>query len=115
MENNTNSIIKDLPDAVLVDCAYEAARRGLIEPLRLALLCPDVIAAKVWIRSDIASCLEEKGYKPSDANVSAVLETGDVDDALEDCTDGDWEIIYQAIEQAAACGQLEKEDANESD
>lgn len=65
----------------------------------------DRIAMKIWSVEDVEACLKEEGYEPSEENVNKVLNTHMLD-ALEDCTDWDWEIIHQAIDEA----KIEKEE-----
>ncbi len=57
------------------------------------------IAMKLWQVDDIKSSLEEMGYKPNEWNVDSVINTHELD-ALNDCTDYDWEVISQAINDA---------------
>lgn len=54
------------------------------------------IAMKIWTREDIESVLRDMGYPDTEENVDAVVNSGDLN-ALNDCTDDDWEIIEQAI------------------
>lgn len=65
----------------------------------------DRIAMKIWSVEDVKACLKEDGYEPSEDNVNKVLNTHMLD-ALDDCTDWDWEIIHQAIDEA----KIEKEE-----
>lgn len=65
----------------------------------------DKIAMKIWSVEDVEACLKEDGYESSEDNVNKVLNTHMLD-ALEDCTDWDWEIIHQAIDEA----KIEKEE-----
>lgn len=61
----------------------------------------DYIATVLWSKEDIEAALEEKGYPVTKGNVNAVINSGMLK-ALGDCTDGDWEIIYQAIDNCAS-------------
>ena len=61
----------------------------------------DYIATKLWSKEDIEAALEEKGYPVTEDNVNAVINSGMLK-TLGDCTDGDWEIIYQAIDNCAS-------------
>lgn len=65
------------------------------------LFRPDYFATKLWCDEDVAMALSEKGIEPSQANVSAIINTGMLK-YLGDCTDADWEAINQAI---GACEQ----------
>lgn len=107
-DGHENEFARGLTRDALIACAHEALRRGLIEPLSAVFDCPSVVSAKVWTRDDVRECLADRGYDTSDDNVDAVLCTGDLDDALGDCTDGDWQIIYDAIDDAARSGDFEK-------
>ncbi len=61
----------------------------------------DYIATVLWSKADIETALEEKGYPVTEDNVNAVINSGMLK-CLGDCTDGDWEVIYQTID-AFAC------------
>lgn len=65
----------------------------------------DYIATKLWTTADIKQCLDKEGFEPSDENVDAVISTGMLKN-LGDCTDGDWESIYDAIRWAGKCDSL---------
>lgn len=65
----------------------------------------DYIATKLWERQDIANTLNERGYLGTDAEVDSVLNTGMLE-ALNDCTDTDWEIINQACSEAGFEGRM---------
>lgn len=69
------------------------------------LLRSDYIATKLWSEEDIADCLEEQGHPPTQENINAVLNTG-YTKALNDCSDGDWMIIANAIYEAEKRGDL---------
>lgn len=56
----------------------------------------DYIATKLWSRDDVAACLQEKGFDGTDDEIDAVISAGYLK-YLGDCTDGDWEMIYNAI------------------
>lgn len=74
---------------------------GREDDCRLDLLNrDDYIAMKIWSRNDIASCLEEKGYPVTEENIDRVIDSGELK-GLDFCSDGDWEIIYQAIKRHA--------------
>lgn len=72
------------------------------------LVRSDYIATKLWSEEDIAGCLTERGYSPTQENIDAVLNTGYLR-ALNDCSDGDWQIIYDAITFADKTNSLRKE------
>ena len=73
----------------------------------------DYIARKLWTKQDVAECLKNEGYAGSDAEVAAVINYGI--DILNDCTDGDWAIIYFAIACAENAGEIRKEEDHEHD
>lgn len=84
----------------LVRTAERAMRDGLLSPLMAAKLAPDVIAAKVWTRDDIKDTLQSEGYEGTEEEVGRVIDASNTLSLLDDCTDQDWEIIHQAIENA---------------
>lgn len=57
---------------------------------------PEIIAEKIWTTADVASVLEQVGYEPSEENIAACMNGGYLD-TLNDCTDSDWEIIFQSV------------------
>lgn len=57
----------------------------------------ECIAIKAWSEEDIVNALIENGYNGTDEELSIVMNGQDWD-ALSDCTDDDWEFIYQVIE-----------------
>lgn len=57
----------------------------------------DYIAMNLWTREDIESMLRGMAYPATEENIDAVVNSGDLN-ALNDCTDNDWEIITLAIE-----------------
>lgn len=65
----------------------------------------ETIAAKIWVREDVANQLEAAGFEPSDQNIDAVINTGYLK-KLDDCTDVDWIIIDYAISYAKDCGNI---------
>lgn len=65
----------------------------------------DFIATKLWSREDVAACLEEKGYEGTEEETDEVINTGFLKH-LHDCTDEDWETIYQAIDEAKRLGHI---------
>lgn len=60
----------------------------------------DYFAVKLWSDEDIKSCLAERYFAPSDENVRKVMATGYLG-ALDDCTDAEWDTIYDAIGEEA--------------
>lgn len=60
----------------------------------------ECVALKVWTNEDIASILKECGYKASKNNIKLVVETGRIDE-LNDCTDDEWDILKNAVNEAA--------------
>lgn len=101
-----------MPEAVEDACKKQAAlqsittddlveelyrRNALLNDVQMrVLLSRSYIAWKVWSEEDIASRLVEKGYEPSESNITAVLNSGHCKN-LSECTDSDWEIIDYAI------------------
>lgn len=64
------------------------------------------LAIKVWHKDDVANELEAHGFAPSEQNVNAVVnQNRRTLKCLADCTDEDWEIISEAIQQTK---ELEK-------
>lgn len=57
----------------------------------------DYVAAVLWTREDIAECLKEKGFEGNEENINRVVESGWLD-ALNDCSDVDWNVIFDAID-----------------
>lgn len=55
----------------------------------------EVLAAKVWTNEDIGTVLRERGYRATEKQVTAVINTGKLRE-LEECTDTDWELIGYA-------------------
>ena len=84
----------------LVRTAERAMREGLLSPFEAARLAPDVIAAKVWTRDDVKDALQSEGYEGTEEEVGRVIDASNTLSLLDDCTDQDWEIIHQAIENA---------------
>lgn len=66
----------------------------------------DYFAVKLWSAEDIKICLERRCFEPSDENVRKVEATGYLN-FLEECTDGELDTIYDAIEVANAAKGLE--------
>ena len=64
-----------------------------------ALSRDEYVAAKLWTRADVMAVLKDRGYKGTDEQIDAVINTGMLK-GLNDCTDGDWEIIEMAITEA---------------
>lgn len=56
-------------------------------------------ASILWQEKDVRSELMERGYAPSDKNVSEVMSELDTD-SMEDCSDA-WEFIYKAIDDTS--------------
>lgn len=61
----------------------------------------EFIAMKLWNREDVKQVLREEGYDDTEENVNKVINSGYLN-ALNDCTDDDWEIIRQAIDWTLA-------------
>lgn len=60
----------------------------------------DYFAVKLWSDEDIRSCLADRQFAPSDENVRKVMATGYLG-VLDDCTDDEWNVIYDAIGEEA--------------
>ena len=69
----------------------------------------DYIATTLWSEEDIRGRLMEKGYRGTQDEVDAVLNTGYLKN-LGDCTDGDWQMIDDAIDQAALSNEESREE-----
>lgn len=67
----------------------------------------NIVAWKIWTRDDIAGCLEEKGFEPSEENIDVIHCQTDVSDMLSSCTDGDWQCIYTEIDRKKDSLQLQ--------
>lgn len=73
--------------------------RKITEEEFRAYLDENYIAYKLWSREDVANELLEAGYADSEENIGEVLNAGV--GGLHDCTDDDWQIIQNAIFNAA--------------
>lgn len=60
------------------------------------LVRDDYLAIKAWSRDDVMTALQDKGYKGTEEQIDIVCENI-IPDALSDCTDSDWEVIYDVI------------------
>ena len=60
------------------------------------LIRSDYIASKLWMRDDVIKRLRRSGFKGTEEEVNAVMNTG-ILKGLGDCTDDDWQIIDYAI------------------
>lgn len=69
-----------------------------LQPLDV-IIRDECLAVTVWTNVDVQTALKEVGYEGTDEQVDAVIDRIDPD-ALSDCSDGDWQIIYDAIECA---------------
>lgn len=65
------------------------------------------LATKLWSREDIIEPLTIRGFEATEEAIDAVINTGYLN-ALNDCTDGDWEIIESAITEASRRGYISK-------
>lgn len=79
----------------------------------------DYIATVLWSREDVEDALLENGFKGTAEEIDAVINTGYLR-ALEDCTDGDWYVIDDAIREAERRGEItpieeEEDDDDEED
>ena len=74
----------DLPESVKIDDILYAG---------------DYIAKKLWNCKDVDRALKDLGYEANNDIVDNVINSGMVE-SLNDCTDADWEVIYNAIEYA---------------
>ena len=59
----------------------------------------ECLAVKAWHDEDVQTALKEQGYEGTIEQAYAVINHCDCD-ALCDCTDGEWQIIFDAIEFA---------------
>lgn len=55
----------------------------------------DIVSIKVWTREDIGMCLRNENFLNSEENIDLVA--NHIGEGLADCTDRDWDIIYNAI------------------
>ncbi len=94
------------------------AEKKIIEAYRICpydvILRSDYVATTVWTRQDISCRLEELGYTGSEEEVDAVLKTGYLKN-LGSWTDEDWQMIDEAINEAALksedeCSREDNED-----
>lgn len=67
----------------------------------------DYIAAKLWSDDEIASALAENGYAPTMMNVNTIKNSGLLK-GLEEASDGDWQIIKDAVMANAEDGDIYK-------
>ena len=68
--------------------------------------CKDeYVAAKLWTRADVMAVLKDRGYKGTDEQIDAVINTGMLK-SLGDCTEQDWEIIELAVTEAERRNEL---------
>lgn len=58
----------------------------------------DVLAMKVWSEEDVLTGLREMGFKESKENIEKLDLS--LMKHLEDCTDEEWNVIYNTIEEA---------------
>lgn len=65
----------------------------------------DYIAMKLWTEEDVQRQLWVNGYKGTQDEIDAVVNTGELD-LLYDCTDYDWGCIDYAINTAKINGDL---------
>lgn len=72
----------------------------------------NIVAWKIWTRDDIAGCLEEKGFEPSEENIDVIHCQTDVSDMLSSCTDGDWQCIYTEIGRKKDSLRAKREEAS---
>lgn len=68
-----------------------------------------VLLERYYSGEDIRGRLMERGYRGTQDEVDAVLNTGYLKN-LGDCTDGDWQVIDDAIDQAALSNEESRED-----
>lgn len=74
------------------DSPTDLFAQAVIRPL-------NVVAQKIWTTQDIAHMLEDENIEPTDDNIQKVIDTG-ILDHLSDCTDSEWNVIKDAIEEA---------------
>lgn len=65
----------------------------------------EYVAVKVWLKEDIEQKLKEMGFAPSPKNVKKV---SNLCGMLSVCTDGDWCIIENVINDLAKLDKLDK-------
>lgn len=87
------------PKCKVTGVCPETKSCGMMPKYQDLLNRSDFIATTLWTEEDIRNRLIENGYEGSDEEVSAVLNTGLLKN-LGDCTDGDWQMIDDAIKTA---------------
>lgn len=92
----------------LSSCDLNGCRISAWKCPKLLSYSNEEIAVKRWSREDIRACLESEGYHTAESDIDAVIDTGYLD-ALNDCTDADWQIIYDAIAEAVRRGDITRE------
>lgn len=65
---------------------------------------PDCVGVKIWNRADVAEVLDHCGFAMSQENVDRVI-LADIG-VLDECFEEEWNVIENAVQQAAECGLL---------
>lgn len=107
----------------IYDLIIETCEENGVEPVSVIVtpafdISETKVAYKVWSRDDIKGVLQEKNCKGDNNEIDAVINTGWLD-ALNDCTDEDWQTIANAIEYAISIGNIvpiqDKDESDETD
>lgn len=71
-----------------------------LELIKRIMRCPDPIAMKLWGEEDAINAFEcTNGRKPTSTELANMLQMMDLG-ILEDCTDSEWDMIYDAAYHA---------------
>lgn len=65
-----------------------------------------VIGGKIWTENNIASELRDTKFSDNQKNIDAVLEHIENTDALNNATNGEWDVIHEAMYDAAENNEL---------
>lgn len=76
------------------------------------LLADDFVAMKLWTTEDVAGVLKESGYDDCEENISMVVNTGMLV-RLSECTDRDWLIIEDAVNNTKGLKRVQFTKADE--
>lgn len=69
-------------------------------------LAEKYVAVKLWSKEDIATILEKEGYEGNSENIQKVIDSGELKN-LEDCTDSEWNVIYDVVDKVMNSKNLE--------
>lgn len=69
-------------------------------------LAEKYVAVKLWSKEDIATILEKEGYEGNPENIQKIIDSGELK-SLEDCTDSEWNVIYDVVDKVMNSKNLE--------